>query len=690
MLQVRCPECGYLQTLSEERFLSISDNFLNCPHCNAKVPKEWTPQQEESVPEEVRHKMLAFSKRILNGRDVRLEVVYALESLVRHYGHEEGTHKALGIGYALVGESRKAEEFLAQCIQETPGDPEALHSFFGVLLAQKKFRDAVDVGVTLLQTVGSAVDDEDVAGLAVALIEIGEKDEAQELFNSHPGLDQRNPAVRQVRRELARGSGSGILALFRARSPVRWLREVARRESHSKLPPAPRSALKDSAKMDRGIAQPAKTNEGPATQRPIAPKPLGNHALVEYWVYSPGNEIPKWQDIRRALADQKSRQEEIERALVFLDLFIRNNSLAVEYIRKSDAKEFFDYPEEIIPHNSREVSDSDRRILRDSTMIVRLKLSLADFSGTSHLSFMARLVEAVRFLTGGVVQDAVSHTLWGTEAWTRMVENPATFPIESHVQFESVDEGQGRLWLHTHGMQKFGLRDMEMEEAPAQFAHCGRAMMVLAAQAMLSMRDRGKNLQPPLVIAGTPFLLGLQKRPSDEEGHFPAGSVKLIPYSAKDDPQDRETIGKVLQALATYLPENLCAGPGKKEREHETTEEQDASAGLKQNLLNAHKRARQELSIFKRSFQQAERTDPRVYAVKIGFPAQGGQLEWMWVSLDTWQGEFLAGHVENTPVLRKDLEKGSVIKISEREIFDWVITQEGKVLQGAYTERNVG
>ena len=103
MLQVRCPECGYLQTLSEERFLSISDNFLNCPHCNAKVPKEWTPQQEESVPEEVRHKMLAFSKRILNGRDVRLEVVYALESLVRHYGPAEETHKALGIGYALVG-----------------------------------------------------------------------------------------------------------------------------------------------------------------------------------------------------------------------------------------------------------------------------------------------------------------------------------------------------------------------------------------------------------------------------------------------------------------------------------------------------------------------------------------------------------------------------------------------------------
>ena len=588
------------------------------------------------------------------------------------------------------GKSRKAEEFLAQCLQETPGDPEILHSYFGVLLAQKKFRDAVDVGVTLLQTVGSAVEDKDVAGLALALIEIGEKDEAQELFNSHPGLDPRNPVVKQVRRQLARRAGSGILALFRARSPVRWLKGVSRGEGGSKLPAASKSAVKDNAEKEAGVSRPPRAKQDSGTRGPITPQSSGIQALVEYWIYSPGNEIPKWQDIRSALADRKGGQEETERALVFLDLFIQNNSLAVEYIRKSDAEEFFDYPEEIIPHNSREVNDSDRKILRDSAMIVRLKLSLANFSGTSHLSFMVRLVEAVRFLTGGVVQDAVSHTLWGTEAWMRMVDNPATFPIESNVQFETVDEGRGRLWLHTHGMQKFGLPDMEMEEVPAQLAQSGRAMMVLAAQAMLSMPDRVKNLQPPLVIPGTPFLLGLQKSPSDEEGHFPAGSVKLIPYSAKHDPQDRETIGRVLEALVRYLPESLCSGPAKKESQPETAQGPDGSTGLKQNLLNAHKRARQELSIFKRSFQQAGRTDPRVHAVKIGFPAQGGQLEWMWVSLDAWQGEFLAGHVENTPVLRKDLEKGSVIKISEREIFDWVITQEGRVLQGGYTERNVG
>jgi uncharacterized protein YegJ (DUF2314 family) len=46
----------------------------------------------------------------------------------------------------------------------------------------------------------------------------------------------------------------------------------------------------------------------------------------------------------------------------------------------------------------------------------------------------------------------------------------------------------------------------------------------------------------------------------------------------------------------------------------------------------------------------------------------------------------LVGHLENQPVLRKDLERGSTVHISEEDIFDWVITRSGDVLKGAFTE----
>jgi len=46
----------------------------------------------------------------------------------------------------------------------------------------------------------------------------------------------------------------------------------------------------------------------------------------------------------------------------------------------------------------------------------------------------------------------------------------------------------------------------------------------------------------------------------------------------------------------------------------------------------------------------------------------------------------LEGRLENVPVLRKDLQKGSTVRISEADIFDWVITRGGEVLKGAFTE----
>ncbi len=138
MVQVRCPECGYLQTLSEERFVAISEDYLNCPHCHAKVPKEWRPAPGETVPEETRHKMLAFSRRILNGRNVASEVVYALDSLVRHYGEMDDSARALGVGYAFLGEYAKAEGFLVKAREEFPEDAQVLHSLIETFFGQKK------------------------------------------------------------------------------------------------------------------------------------------------------------------------------------------------------------------------------------------------------------------------------------------------------------------------------------------------------------------------------------------------------------------------------------------------------------------------------------------------------------------------------------------------------------------------
>ncbi len=203
MIQIRCKGCGYLQTLSEERFLAINDDFLICPHCNEKVPKQWSYTSTETVPEEAQHKMMAFSRRILNGGEITREVVYALEAQVRRYGHSPESVKALGIGYTYLGEKKKAEEFLVMAHQNDPSDLSVLHCLLEMCVEEEKFLDAVSYGETLLRSAGSQIQDEDVALLALAYNGAGRSDEAKELLQKYNNLDNRNPNCKRATQKIA-------------------------------------------------------------------------------------------------------------------------------------------------------------------------------------------------------------------------------------------------------------------------------------------------------------------------------------------------------------------------------------------------------------------------------------------------------------------------------------------------------
>jgi uncharacterized protein YegJ (DUF2314 family)/tetratricopeptide (TPR) repeat protein len=691
MIQVRCPECGYLQTLSEERFLSISDDFLNCPHCHSKVPKEWTPTESEAIPEEARHKMLAFSRRILNGGDVGREVVYALDSLVHHYGPSEESNKALGIGYAVLGETKKAEDFLIQARQESPADREILRSMLDVLVAQDKFREAVEVGRILSSNRAGRLQDEDVARLAIALVGVEKVDEARDLLDSHPNLDPRNALVKQARRELKRSAGSGLRALFGERGKINRLFGGAGRDSLKSLTDRAKSFITTPEHLER-IPRPElgapELKKDRSISEPAAPSLKKIQPLMEYWIYAPDTKIPRWEDIQDQLAEQHSNERDKERAFKFLESALEENNLTIDYVLKQDAEGLFDYPEELIPLNSRDLEDNDRRNLLEAKMIVRLRLAVPDLPHTEYLPFMVMFVEAVRRLTHGLVQDAVSHTLWGTTLWQDHARQPLHNLVDSHVQFELLDEG-GQVWIHTHGMQKFGLLEMEMEGVPAELAPSARAIAVLLGETLIGSGPRKLNSKGPLNIPNTPFLFKTELRPPDDENHFPAGSLKILPYVSDYDPQSPAAIKHVLTMLNSKVASHCNSG--RKTEPPSTTSPDTAAESLTQavreQLLKAHKKARTDLPVFKKSFQKANGTRRHVYAVKVGFPAPGGDYEWMWVSLTAWRGQFLVGNLENTPVLRKDLHKGSRVQVSEGEIFDWVISEKGEIVEGAYTEQ---
>lgn len=689
MVQMRCPECGYLQTLSEERFITISDDFLNCPHCHARMPKQRIPTGGNPVPEEVQHKMLAFSRRILNGGEVGLEVVQALESLVRQHGATSESIKALGIGYENLGETKKAEEFLLLARKEAPEDTVILQSLLAAFLAQKKFAEAVDSGRTLLEQLGPRAADQDIARLALALTATGRVFEAEAVLDSFPDLDQRNPIVKQAKRQVSRGSGRGLGSIFTARGPLAWLLKwsgiVAAKDCPTRVGP-PSRRQRDCRDLETPAGQKALGLRQPAGKRPNGHKRLPT--IIEYWIYAPASAIPSWEEVKDSFSKLSVSEDELSHALRYLESAIERDNLAVEYLVKDDASELFHYPEELIPRNGRDLSEADRNILMNAQTIVRLRLSLAHYSGVGAARFMGLLVEAVRQLTGGVVQDAISHVLWGTEQWHAFLGNPRLRDVELHVQIEMLDEG-GVVWIHTHGMGKLGLPDLELEGTPSDYASDGRALVARVAHALISALGPNFDLKSPLSIPSTPVLVPFTVKTRDEEGHFPVGSLLLTPHLSGEDPRDPAALQHVLAAMRpseiiSDESERISNAPEQDERVAEPAESHDDH--VRDRLLAAHRRAREDLSLFKTSFIRTSHADTHVHAVKVGFPAQDSQFEWMWVSLEAWRGNAMVGRLENVPVLRKDLRKGSRVHITEGQIFDWAISREGHLLKGPYTE----
>lgn len=685
MVEVRCPECGYLQALSEERFVAAAADALTCPHCGAAIPVDRPAARAEPPPEEAARKIHAFSRRLIEGNEVTKEMAMALEGMVRYYGHAGESAKALGIGFGRLGDFEKAESYLNEARGQAPDDPDTNRAFFLLRLSQGDWDQAVVEGFNLLNVPGRTPFAQDVEDLATALQKIGRNQEAEALLKGRPDLERKRLDGGKTRKETSSSLLESLLRFLKKGAPLRRL--FQRGPSRGKPQGEIRAATKQAAAPgDIG----AKTKPSPTAKPPVTPN--SSRALVEYWIYSKAWEIPREEQIRERLGALFQKSEDRRTAVDLFDAGLKDGRLVIASYAKSESPSLFEYPEDMLPKNSRLFGDEDTETLRSANVIGVVRFQPGILTGLEYLLLAVCVVEALRGLIGGVIQDAVSHVLWNGKEWrARVVEAPSDSPVEPHVRFEVLDEGKN-LWVHSHGMQKFGLPELEIDKVPPDAASPCVTFMVMAAEAILKSRLRGTSeIHGRMAVENTPFLFCAESVAPDEERHFPLGSLRIIPYLADYDPQSEDTLRHVLKICTSkFLRQSRGGSPrGKAPAAQPVNPSQMAERAKspRELMLEAYKRARVELPEFKKSFQSRRpESSSEIYAVKVGFPVHSGEYEWMWVSLEVWRGDSLVGHVENAPVLRTDLRKGSRVQINEAEIFDWVIITNGARVKGAYTE----
>jgi uncharacterized protein YegJ (DUF2314 family) len=104
-------------------------------------------------------------------------------------------------------------------------------------------------------------------------------------------------------------------------------------------------------------------------------------------------------------------------------------------------------------------------------------------------------------------------------------------------------------------------------------------------------------------------------------------------------------------------------------------------------MEQAHQRALAELPAAKKRYQSGALANAQ-FGVKHGFPVNGpesGDQEYMWVFVQSWNGNHIVGVLVNEPHSRLDLKLGQTIELTDSDIYDWLIMHPGGSQEGGYT-----
>lgn len=261
------------------------------------------------------------------------------------------------------------------------------------------------------------------------------------------------------------------------------------------------------------------------------------------------------------------------------------------------------------------------------------------------------LINALATATGGVISDAETREVFSLDAFrsSRLgawKEAPAD--ISAHVTVHAYRDGDAYRAISL-GMSKLGLPDVCVNRFAGD----------RVAQVAGLLRTTTNALH------ATPFIAG--------EGRVNLGDLHVAAFTG--ELQDGDNDNRLIE---------LDASPALLDR-FATREEVFGARADDTALLAASRRAKERLPQLRARFpaQLAAGLGVRVKAPFV----QGDEREYMWVSVQQWEGATLRGALISSPRIVTSLVAGSVVTVKEEDIFDWVMDLPDGGSEGDETTR---
>jgi hypothetical protein len=265
-------------------------------------------------------------------------------------------------------------------------------------------------------------------------------------------------------------------------------------------------------------------------------------------------------------------------------------------------------------------------------------------------------------LTHPVLLDLLAHKLHDSDDVVEITE--LEFDIRDHVNLHAVEQpGQpGKLWVHSHGMEKFGVRDVEAfhltEEdlmAAETFMHELCMDLAFGHGPQLRTTVETSEGQAFSMIPSEEARLNLMGVSTDAfEGH--EGMFYTL-VSA----DGRHTLSEVLKPYHDRF-------------EQETPEESEALRMQASEVLPA----------FKARCQRKGLMEPLTFLVRAPFESHPGEdpvYEDLWVEVLTWEEKVIVGKLVDGGAHTTEWRKGAHVELEEDQVNAVALGRDGKTLQ---------
>jgi hypothetical protein len=239
------------------------------------------------------------------------------------------------------------------------------------------------------------------------------------------------------------------------------------------------------------------------------------------------------------------------------------------------------------------------------------------------------------------------------------------FDIRDHVNLHAVDlahGGESPLWIHSHGMEKFGVRDVEA-------FHLGQDDLMPAESFLYELcTDLAFGHAPAVRSAvGTSAGLSFMLMPSEEARNSLMG-LPLETFEGHEGPfltvvasDGRHTVAELLR-------------PYRERFEKETAEETEALLQQVRELLPA----------FKARFLRRGLMEPMTFLVRAPFETHpnGDPIEEdLWIEVLSWENDTLVGKLVDGGSQTTEWRKSAQVELEEDQVNAIALGREGRTLE---------